>query len=173
MQPQLKQGLKMRVHTPTCRSVDLSMFGGKTRVVLGRPQNKSSMYETKNQNNKLKFRIVVVSSMSMAQGGFFKFNWSFNLWHSSFWNYITKDWCYKSVRFIVWIGKCWTKWTETVFFWKVFLNSSPWRNPVSLSIHISGLLTENLCGMTGYECFHASTLAFKLVHKLLFFEESE
>lgn len=125
MRPQLKQGLKMRVHTPTCRSVDLSMFGGKTRVVLGRPQNKSSMYETKNQNNKLKFRIVVVSSMSMAQGGFFKFNWSFNLWHSSFWNYITKDWCYKSVRFIVWIGKCWTKWTETVFFWKVFLNSSP------------------------------------------------
>lgn len=95
---------------------------------------------------------------------------NFNLWCKSFWNAdITKDWQYKSVRFIVWIGKCWTQRRVTVFFWKVSLNSSPWRNSVSLSIHISGLLTENLCGLTGYECFHASTLAFKLVHKLLFF----
>lgn len=146
------------------------------RVTLRRPQNKSSMYETKNQNYNLKFRIVVVSSMGMAWEYlfFFKFNWSFNLWQCSFWNAdITKDWQYKSVTFIVWIGKCWTQRTVTVFFWKASLNSSPWRNSVSLSIRISGLLTENLCGLTGYECFHASTLAFKAVHKLLFFKESE
>lgn len=69
VRPQLKQGLKMRrVHTHTGRSVDTfhAWWKNSPRVVLGRPQNKSGMYGTKNQNNNLKFRIVVVSSMSMA-----------------------------------------------------------------------------------------------------------
>lgn len=93
-----------------------------TRVVLRRPQNKSSTYETKNWQNNLEFRIVVVSSVGMACEVlvvFFKFNWSFNLWRDGFWNTdIIKDWHYKPVRCIMWIGKCWAKWTITVFFWK-------------------------------------------------------
>lgn len=63
VRPQLKQGLKTsRVHIPTCKSMDAfhAWWENNPRVMLRRPQNKSSMYETKNQNNNLKFRIVVV-----------------------------------------------------------------------------------------------------------------
>lgn len=39
---------------------------------------------------------------------------------------------------------------------------------ISHSIDISRLLPENLCGLTGFECFQTRTLAFKSVHKLPF-----